>query len=473
MQKPEPVPLPPVIPELPPWDPASFVVAPEEGKTRFHDLSIPNEILHAVAELNFQYCTPVQAEILPKALQGLDATGRAQTGTGKTAAFLIAIFTHLLRTQAEEKRKPGSPRALILAPTRELVMQIEKDALALSKFCPGLRTVAVYGGVDYVKQKRALEHGLVDVIVATPGRLLDFKAKGGLSLAKVEIMVIDEADRMLDMGFIPDVRRIIESTPPKTRRQTLLFSATLTPEVVRLASRWTKDAFTVEIAPEQVTTDSVDQKVYIVTADDKFKVLYNMIVLQKLERVMVFCNRRDESQAIARKFADLGIDTGLLSGDVAQDRRIKTLEAFRGGSLRVLVATDVAARGLHIEDVSHVVNFSLPLNPDDYVHRIGRTGRAGASGISVSFADEMDAQQLPSIEEYIGKSLSCVYPEEAWLTEPVAVQAAPAQLMVEPAPRFDNRRRGGRTYGGRKGSRPKRPHSSNGGKPSPEAPQGQ
>ncbi|MGA9120617.1 MAG: DEAD/DEAH box helicase [Bacteroidota bacterium] len=399
--------------------------------------------MRAVATLDFRYCTPVQAEILPSTLGGLDATGRAQTGTGKTAAFLITILTHILRNHPEENRKPGTPRALILAPTRELVLQIEKDALSFSQYCPNIRTLAVYGGIDYQKQRRQLEQGPVDIVVATPGRLLDFKSKGGLSLAKVEIMVIDEADRMLDMGFIPDVRRIIESTPPKTRRQTLLFSATLTPDVVRLASRWTKEAVTIEIAPEQVATETVEQVVYIVTEDEKFKVLYNLVVNQKLERALVFANRKDDSQHLAERFAKLGIDTGLLSGDVSQDRRIKTLEAFRAGKIRVLVATDVAARGLHVEDISHVVNYNLPLNPDDYVHRIGRTGRAGASGISVSFADEMDAQQIPAIEEYMGKPLHCVQPEASLLAEPVAFRSTPAQLLIEPVKRPSfNRRQG-------------------------------
>ncbi len=406
--------------------------------------------MHAIAELDFRYCTPVQAEVLPKTLEGLDVTGKAQTGTGKTAAFLITILSAFLKSPHEAGRKPGAPRALILAPTRELVMQIEKDALSLSKYCTGIRTIAVYGGMDYQKQLRQLEQGTVDIVVATPGRLLDFKSKGGLSLSKVEILVIDEADRMLDMGFIPDVRRIIESTPPKTRRQTLLFSATLTPDVVRLASRWTKDAITIEIDPEQVATDTVHQVVYVVTETEKFKVLYNLIVRDRLERVLVFANRKDHSQELAQRFAALGINTGLLSGDVAQDRRIKTLEAFRGGKIRVLVATDVAARGLHVEDISHVVNYNLPLNPDDYVHRIGRTGRAGAKGISVSFADEMDAQQIPAIEQYIGRSLICSAPDESLLHEPVPVQATPAELIIEPAHQHGPDRRRGRSQGPRR-----------------------
>jgi len=433
-------------PRPPAWDASTYVVERVEGKTRFQDLSLPSEVMHAIADLNFRYCTPVQAEVLPNTLEGRDTTGRAQTGTGKTAAFLITILSAFLKSPHEAGRKPGAPRALILAPTRELVLQIEKDAHALSKYCTGIRTLAVYGGMDYQKQRRQLEQGPVDVVVATPGRLLDFKTKGGLSLAKVEILVIDEADRMLDMGFIPDVRRIIESTPPKTRRQTLLFSATLTPDVVRLASRWTKDAVTIEIDPEQVATDTVEQVVYIVTENEKFKILYNLVVRDRLERVLVFANRRDQSQELARRLAALGISTGLLSGDVAQERRIKTLEGFRTGKIRVLVATDVAARGLHVEDISHVVNYNLPLNPDDYVHRIGRTGRAGATGTSVSFADEMDAQQIPSIEQYIGRPLSCLQPEESLLREPVAVQSTPAELIIEPARQHGPNRRHGQRH---------------------------
>ena len=450
--KSKPHPVSPPAP-APPWDVSRYQVPPAEGKTRFHDLDVPPQIMHAIAELGFQYCTPVQAEILPKTLAGLDATGRAQTGTGKTAAFLITILAHLDRHPIQGKRKHGTPRALILAPTRELVLQIEKDARGLAKYTPA-SVLAVYGGMDYRKQKQSLEREAVDIMVATPGRLLDFKRKGEVNLGKVEFLVIDEADRMLDMGFIPDVRRIIESTPPKARRQTMLFSATLTPDVVRLASHWTKEAVTVEIAPEQVAVETVEQMVYIVTGDEKFTVLYNLITRQDLERVIVFCNRRDQSQKLADRLTDFGISNGLLSGDVGQEQRIKTLEEFRAGKIRVLVATDVAARGLHIEGVSHVVNYNLPMNAEDYVHRIGRTGRAGASGISVSFADEMDAVLIPEIEKFIGRELKSVYPEDSWFQPPVPVQGE--GTAARGRPRRPPQRRGGPRGGGRNAPRPRR-----------------
>ncbi len=400
------------------WDAAAYSssVPKEEGKLPFAELRLPAPVLHAIADLGFQYCTPIQQRVLKFTLGGHDAIGRAQTGTGKTAAFLLTILTDLLKNPADEERYTGEPRALILAPTRELAMQIAKDAQSLAKYTD-LKIVTVLGGMDYDKQRKQLTEEFVDIVVATPGRLIDFAGKQDIYLDRVETLVIDEADRMLDMGFIPDVKRIVRLTPPKTSRQTLLFSATFTRDVINLSEQWTYNAVKVEIEPESVTTENVEQLVYITTTEDKYKLLYNLIVQNNLERVMVFANRRDQTRKLSEMLRDHRISCALLSGDVPQDKRVKTLENFRAGKIKVLVATDVAGRGIHVDGVSHVVNFTLPEQTDDYVHRIGRTGRAGTSGTSVSFACEDDAFMIPKIEEAIGRKLPSKYPEENLLTD--------------------------------------------------------
>jgi len=403
------------------WQPSQFNVPEQEGKLRFHELNLHNEIMHAVADLNFQYCTPIQKEILTSALKGKDATGRAQTGTGKTAAFLITILERILSKSVEAKRNSRAPKALILAPTRELVIQIGSDAKALSKYTT-IKTVEVFGGMDFNKQRNKLRSMSPDIIVATPGRLIDFMNKKDIFLNEVEIMVIDEADRMLDMGFIPDVRRIIQSTPPKHKRQTLFFSATLNSFVKRLAVQWTNDAVNVEIEPEQKAGESIEQFIYIVTNKEKFPLLYNLIIKQDLSRVIIFTNRKDETKLLKDMLDKVGINNEILSGDIEQRKRLKTLNDFKSGNIRVLVATDVAGRGIHIEAVSHVINYTLPEDPEDYVHRIGRTGRAGASGISISFASEDDSFNIPAIEKFLGHKLNCVYPPNE-LIEPVKIKS--------------------------------------------------
>ena len=428
------------------WDPDRADIPPEEGKTRFQDLDLPSEILHAVSDMGFRYCTPIQAEILPRALLGDDTAGRAQTGTGKTAVFLIAALAHMLRKPITGERRNGCPRALILAPTRELVLQIERDARELSRYTP-FHVLALFGGMDYEKQKRMLTDETADIIAATPGRLLDFQRRGDLDLSKIEILVIDEADRMLDMGFIPDVQKIIYATPPKSRRKTMLFSATLTSQITRYASQWMNDAFTAEITPDQVAVDTIDQQVYITTNSEKFALLYNLITREELDRVIVFANRRDQTRDLTEKLQSYSISAALLSGEVDQRKRIKTLEDFRAGKIRVLVATDVAARGLHIDGVSHVVNYHLPLDPEDYVHRIGRTGRAGASGISVSFASEDDSFQLPVIEKFLGRELPCIHPDDDWIELPEGLKP----IKIPRAPRPESSR-GPRPGGSRSGS---------------------
>jgi len=430
------------------WDPRQFKVAPTEGKTRFHDFDLPVPLMHAIHDLGYQYCTPIQAEILPSALSGKDAGGRAQTGTGKTAAFLITIITRLLNHPHTEERLPGTPRVLILAPTRELVLQITNEARELAKYC-AIKIMPVFGGMDYEKQRRQLTSGPADIVVATPGRLLDFQRRGDITLKKIEVLIIDEADRMLDMGFIPDVRMIIHSTPPKEKRQTLLFSATLTETITRLASQWTVNPVMVEIEPEQVAVDTVDQIVYIVTEEQKFDLLHNIIVKQNLERVLVFCNRRDEVRRLAERLTRYGVNCAEISGDIPQRNRIRRLEDFKSGKIRVLVATDVAGRGIHIEGMDHVINFTLPHDPEDYVHRIGRTGRAGASGTAVSFADEGDAFYIAPIEAFMGRELHCIEPDDELLIKPEALYPEKKQQRL----------RGGRRSGGsRPPTRSRRPH---------------
>jgi len=277
--------------------------------------------------------------------------------------------------------------------------------------------MSVVGGMNFNRQQERLQNELIDILVATPGRLLDFAKRRDLWLDRVEFLVLDEADRMLDMGFIPDVKRIVGMTPKPQYRQTQLFSATFSDDVMNLASRWTEAAEVVEIEPTQVTTDTVEQKVYITNADDKFTLLYNLITGMNMDKVIVFANRRDITRRVSDRLHKKGLKVSLISGDVPQTQRMKTLERFRAGDLQVLIATDVAGRGIHIDGVSHVVNYNLPEDPEDYVHRIGRTGRAGASGMSISFACEDDAFLLPELENAIGMKLECEYPPSDLLAE--------------------------------------------------------
>lgn len=378
---------------------------------QFTELPLSNALQSALADLSFTQCSPIQEMSLPFSLNGHDVMGKAQTGTGKTAAFLIALFESLLNEPAPEERYAGEPRAVVLSPTRELAMQIEKDAVALAKYTK-LNIVTLVGGVDYDKQMRKIEKDYVDVVVATPGRLLDFCEKGFVYLDQVEVLVIDEADRMLDMGFIPQVKRIEGRCPRKKCRQTMMFSATFSEDVLRLAERWMIDPERIEIEPESVATETVDQKLYMVSGDEKLDILKNIIAEEEVASAMIFANRRDECRRLYEALRKEGLKVGLLSGDIAQNKRTKTLDDFKNGRIRFLVATDVAGRGIHIDGVSHVINYTLPEEAEDYVHRIGRTGRAGSSGTSISFACEDDAFRLPSIEALLGAPLECEHPPE-------------------------------------------------------------
>jgi ATP-dependent RNA helicase RhlB len=396
------------------WDVSQFDVPALDGKLRFHDLNLRDELMHAIYDLEYQYCSPIQAKILPHTLKGLDAIGKAQTGTGKTAAYLITIIEDLLRHPIEEERYHGDPRALIIAPTRELVMQIAEDAKALCKYA-NLHVVALFGGMEYHKQHKQMQSQFVDIVVATPGRLIDFMTRKDLYLDVVEALVLDEADRMLDMGFMPQVKRIVRALPTTEFRQTQLFSATFTQDILNLASRWTHDPVSIEIEPEQVATDTIQQIVYMVSNEEKFKVLLNLFRQPEVTRVIIFTNRRDQTQTLYDKIRKAGFNAGLLSGEISQQKRTRTLADFKSGKISILIATDVVGRGIHIADISHIINYNLPDEPDDYVHRIGRTGRAGATGIAITLACEFESFQIPAIEKLLGHKLKCVLPPEELL----------------------------------------------------------
>lgn len=396
------------------WDISQFIVEPQEGKTRFHDFELPNELMQGIHDAGFQYCTPIQAASLPHTLHGYDLVGKAQTGTGKTAAFLLSIIADLIKHPVEDERYLGEARAMIMAPTRELAIQIADDAANLVKHVD-ISVHCLVGGMDYGKQLAKLQRGHCDILVGTPGRLLDFANNRDIYLDQVEVLVIDEADRMLDMGFIPQVRRLVQLTPKKEDRQTLLYSATFTPEIMRLTQSWTFEPVTVEIDAEKIATDTVEQKIYLASTEEKITLLQNILKSDEVDSVMVFANRRDICRTLYEKLKKQGFKVGILSGDVPQNRRMKALESFKSGALKVMVATDVAGRGIHVDGVSHVINYTLPEEPEDYIHRIGRTGRAGKTGTSISFACEDDAFRLEPIEKLLEKKLSCVMPEESLL----------------------------------------------------------
>ena len=398
------------------WTLADFQVVPVPGRSRFHDFPIDLSIMQGIASQKFQYCTPIQEKALPVVLASKDLVGRAQTGTGKTAVFLIGLYCRLL---SDQKGWPahGHPRALIIAPTRELVSQIAKDGRKLGFFTP-LNICAVYGGADYRKQQEMISGRRCDIIVATPGRLLDFVSKRLISFDCCTNLVIDEADRMLDMGFIPDVRRILGHLPPREKRQTMLFSATITDDVRRLASQWCTDPVSVEAGEETVDVERIEQRVYLTTEKEKYTLLHNLATKTGNGRILVFANMKSEAADLAAKLQAHGVSCQLLTGDVPQYKRTKRLESFRSGENLVLVATDVAGRGIHIDDIKYVVNYTLPYEPEDYVHRIGRTGRAGADGVAISFACETGSFYLPAIEEFISRKLECVVPEDDLLVEP-------------------------------------------------------
>ena len=406
--------------------PKELVEVPEvEGKTRFLDLDLHLLVKYGIQHAGFEYCTPIQQMSLPALLEQRDLAGKAQTGTGKTAAFLLASFTRLLNNPLPEPRNNAQPRMVVMAPTRELAMQIHKDACELGIFT-NLNIAVVFGGMDHETQRRSLDCPL-DILVGTPGRIIDYSRSGALDLSQVEILVIDEADRMLDMGFIPDVKRIVSRMPEKGQRQTLLFSATLEDRILTLASGWLADPVIYESEPEKPVSENITQTFYSVLREEKLALILYILRTMDYERLIIFGNRKDVNLRLQYDLARYGYEIPVLSGDITQAKRIKILERFRSGKERVVIATDVAARGIHVDDSSLVINYDLPEQPEDYIHRIGRTGRAGHRGTAISFLCEYGAYYLPAIEELLGTQFGSILPTEEMLQlpEPVASPKLP------------------------------------------------
>ncbi|MEQ9226348.1 MAG: DEAD/DEAH box helicase [Parvibaculum sp.] len=407
----------------------------------FADLGIAEPLCRTLAAQNYETPTPIQAQAIPALLEGRDLLGLAQTGTGKTAAFTLPILQRLAATH--EKREPKGARVLILAPTRELAVQIGKSIETYGKNYK-LRHTVIFGGVNQFRQVKAMSGG-VDILVATPGRLLDLMNQKHVHLARTSVLVLDEADRMLDMGFIRDVRKIIAVMPRD--RQSLLFSATMPSSIEHLAAEILNDPVRVEVTPEVVTVDKIDQRVLHVDGKRKRELLSKLLDNSELERVIVFTRTKHCANRVSEQLEKSGVLTEAIHGNKSQGARQRALDMFRNGKARVLVATDIAARGIDVSDITHVINYELPNEPESYVHRIGRTARAGKSGIALSFCDASERAHLRSIERLTKRPLTIVDTTE-WLGEQVAVPAG------EPAAKRSGNRNGGGPRNGNSNRQP-------------------
>jgi ATP-dependent RNA helicase RhlB len=385
-------------------------------------MALPDQVKAGIRDAGFTHCTLIQDNVLPLTLVGRDMAAQAQTGTGKTAAFLITLFTKLLAS-TPRRALAGAPRSLIIAPTRELAVQIAHDANSLGAHTDFVIHV-VYGGLDYRKQRDALQRG-VDVLIGTPGRLIDYFKQHVYTLRAVEVLVIDEADRMFDMGFIRDLRFLLRRLPPYTQRQSMLFSATLSYAVIELAYEHMNDPVHVSVSPEQITAEKIEHLIYHVGSKEKLSLLVGLLRSKAGERVLIFANMRRTAERLVTALEASGICAAPITGDVQQRRRLEILARFKAGDLRVLVATDVASRGLHIEGVTDVINYDLPQDPQDYVHRTGRTARAGARGKALSLVSEDDVDALDPIEQLIGFKLPFVVPEDELFAPAVDAASRP------------------------------------------------
>ena len=427
----------------------------------FENFDLHPKLLQGLEDAQFIRCTPIQAMTLPVTLARKDVAGQAQTGTGKTAAFLVATFNHLLNNNEQSYQEHHDPRAVIIAPTRELAVQIDKDARQIGRHT-GISTALIYGGVDYDKQRRQLEDG-VDIVIATPGRLIDFVKQGAVKFHRIEIMILDEADRMFDLGFIKDIRYLFRRMPSPDKRQNLLFSATLSHRVLELAYEHMNEPEKLVVESDTITAAEVRQTVYFPATEEKLPLLLGILAGMDANRSMVFVNTKIACERVARTLERAGYRVGVLSGDVPQKKREKLLSRFKSGELGMLVATDVAARGLHIPGVSHVFNYDLPFDAEDYVHRIGRTARLGEQGDAISFACDEYAMSLPDIEAYIEQKIPVTQLDPKILQEVptkrrAPVDGGPSESIVEEAiadaSAERKRRRDRDRKDGRSGSRP-------------------
>jgi ATP-dependent RNA helicase RhlB len=416
------------------------------SRRTFDEFDLPEPVRAGLRDSGFEHCTLVQADVLPLTLAGRDVAAQAQTGTGKTAAYLVTIFTRLL---ASERPDPVQPRALIIAPTRELVVQVAADAEKLGLHV-GLHTEAVFGGMDYRAQREELRGG-VDILVGTPGRLIDYLEQGITSLRHVQVFVVDEADRMFDMGFIDDLRRITRRLPAPGRRQTLFFTATLSNRVLSLGYHEMRNPAEVVVNPEEITPDRLEQRLYHVGSHEKFSLLLGLLATEGCSRTMLFVNTREEARRLVERLERHGYQARGLTGSVVQRSRLKVLQDFKDGTLPLLVATDVASRGLHIEGVSHVINYDLPFDPEDYVHRVGRTARVGHDGKAFSLACDNFVYSLPAIQKLLNFEIPVAHADDTLF------------LQVKPRPRSSESRDPSRRRPTRERERPTPP-------PSPEPP---
>jgi len=420
-------------------------------QTRFSNLELSDSILSSLKDTGFDYCTPIQRKALPLSLRGMDVAGQAQTGTGKTAAFLLATFQHLLNDAEDDVEEPVDdsddidaekptlkaavksqpikyPRAIILAPTRELAIQIHKDAVQLGKHLD-FKLALIYGGTDYQKQLDSLKVN-VDIIIGTPGRIIDFYRQNAFTLDNIKVTVMDEADRMFDLGFIKDIRYLLRRMPPPEQRLNMLFSATLSYKVTELAYEHMNNPVLIRIETEEVTSKAIQQSAYCPSNEQKVPLLVGILNQHQPQRSIIFVNTKRCAEQLDDVLNANGYKTAALSGDVPQDKRQRLLADFQDNKITLLIATDVAARGLHIADVSHVFNYDLPQDVEDYVHRIGRTARFGASGVAISFICEQYAYSMPDIEDYIEQKIPVLPITEDLLADIVKPEKRPERIKT-------------------------------------------